>query len=58
MAETRFGNAEVKICMGNGKTYFYPEYESVRAICREQNVDFQTVYSEVRRAAEEMESKQ
>ncbi len=40
VAETRFGKAEVKICMGNGKTYFYPEYESVRAICREQNVDF------------------
>lgn len=29
VAETRFGKAEVKICMGNGKTYFYPEYESV-----------------------------
>ena len=58
VAETRFGKAEVKICMGNGKTYFYPEYESVRAICRKQNVDFQTVYSEVRRAAEEMEHKQ
>lgn len=56
VAETRFGKAEVKICTGNGKTYFYPEYESVRTICKEQQVDFQTVYYEVRRAAEEMEN--
>lgn len=55
VAETRFGKVEVKICSGNGKTYFYPEYESIRAICKAQQVDFQTVYCEVRRAAEEME---
>lgn len=51
--ETRFGRAEVKICSGNGKTFCYPEYESVRALCRESGADFQSVYYEIRRAAEE-----
>lgn len=55
VTETRFGTAEVKICTGNGKTYYYPEYESVRTICRNQQVDFQTAYYEIRRAAEEMD---
>ena len=52
--ETRFGNASVKICTRNGKTFCYPEYESVRAICRETGADFQSVYCEIRKAAEDL----
>lgn len=53
VVETRFGKAEVKICSGKGKTFCYPEYESVRTLCRENGADFQTVYYEIRRTAEE-----
>lgn len=50
---TRFGNAHVKVCGYKGKQYFYPEYESVKTICREHGVDFRTAYDEIRRKAEE-----
>lgn len=51
--ETIYGPAEVKICRHKEKTYCYPEYESVRHISREQNLDYQSVYYEIRRTAEE-----
>ena len=50
---TRFGDARVKVCGYKGKQYFYPEYESVKTICREHGVDFRTAYDEIRRQAEE-----
>lgn len=50
---TRFGDARVKVCGYKGKQYFYPEYESVKTICREHGVDFRTAYDEIRRKAEE-----
>lgn len=50
---TSFGPAEVKICRHKERTYCYPEYESVRQISREQNQDYQTVYYEIRKTAEE-----
>ena len=50
---TRFGDAQVKVCGYKGKQYFYPEYESVKTICREHGVDFRTAYDEIRRKAEE-----
>lgn len=50
--ETVYGTVNVKICTHKGKQYAYPEYESVRLICREQNLDFQTVYCEAKNKAE------
>lgn len=50
---TRFGDAQVKVCGYKGKQYFYPEYESVKTICREHGVDFRIAYDEIRRKAEE-----
>lgn len=50
---TRFGDARVKVCGYKRKQYFYPEYESVKTICREHGVDFRTAYDEIRRKAEE-----
>lgn len=50
---TRFGDARVKVCGYKGKQYFYPEYESVKTICREHGVNFRTAYDEIRRKAEE-----
>lgn len=49
---TRFGDAQVKVCGYKGKQYFYPEYESVKTICREHGVDFRTAYDEIDRIAE------
>ncbi|MCC8025873.1 MAG: nickel pincer cofactor biosynthesis protein LarC, partial [Clostridium sp.] len=50
---TAWGDALVKVCTYKGRRFCYPEYESVRALCRSKDVDFQTVYHEVRRAGEE-----
>lgn len=50
---TSFGPAEVKICRHKERTYCYPEYESVRQISRDQGLDYQTVYYEIRKTAEE-----
>lgn len=50
--ETKYGQAEVKVCAYKGKKFFYPEYESVRRICLENGLDYQTVYHEIRRESE------
>lgn len=44
---TRFGEAQVKVCTHNGQEYCYPEYDSVRAICRANQLDYQTVSQEI-----------
>lgn len=44
---TDYGEAQVKVCEIQGKERVYPEYESVAAICKEQNADYQTVYREI-----------
>ena len=52
--ETAYGAADVKVCSYKGKQYCYPEYDSVSAICDKQgNVDFNTVYEAVEKAAKE-----
>ena len=53
--ETVYGAADVKVCSYKGKQYCYPEYDSVSAICDKQgNVDFNTVYEAVEKAAKEL----
>lgn len=54
--DTAYGAAEVKICTHKGRAYCYPEYESVRNICNENGLDFQSAYYEIRRAAEEKQN--
>ncbi len=49
---TEFGEADVKICTYKDRTFCYPEFESVRSICRQNGLDYQTVYSIIRREAE------
>ncbi len=49
---TEFGEAEVKICTYKDRTFCYPEFESVRSICRQNGLDYQTVYSIIRMEAE------
>lgn len=50
---TEFGEAEVKICTYKDRKFCYPEFESVRSICRQNGLDYQTVYGIIRRAVEE-----
>ncbi len=48
---TAYGEAQVKICQTPAKTYCYPEYESIKAICDREKADYQTVYHEVMKCA-------
>lgn len=51
--QTEYGPADVKVCHHRGRIFCYPEFESIRRICKERKADFQSVYWEVRRVAEE-----
>ncbi len=46
---TPWGDAEVKACRLHDRTRYYPEYESVARICREQNRPYLEVYEEILR---------
>ncbi len=50
---TPFGPAKVKVCTLGDTLRYYPEYESVAAICREKNIPFQEAFLEVKKACEE-----
>lgn len=41
---TSFGEADVKVCEIDGRKRFYPEYESIRRICRESGKSYGDVY--------------
>lgn len=48
VVETEWGEVEVKVCVWKDRSFCYPEYESVRKICKQTGIDFQTVYDRVR----------
>lgn len=41
---TPYGDAQVKVCTDSGRTYIYPEYESVRKLCLSSGLDYMTMY--------------
>jgi len=41
---TPLGDALVKICIFQDKTFYYPEYESVKSLMDNNHLDYQTVY--------------
>lgn len=45
--DSSFGLAQVKVCRWSGNTRYYPEYESVAAICRAKNLNYQDVYAQL-----------
>lgn len=51
--ETSLGMAEVKVCRAGEIVRVYPEYESVAAICREKQLDYQDVWNKVCEEAKE-----
>jgi len=42
---TPYGEASVKICSYQDKTYYYPEGDSVKKLCQTSNLDYNTLYS-------------
>lgn len=48
---TEYGEAEVKICTHKDREYYYPEFESVKKICKQQGLDYQSVYMKIREDA-------
>lgn len=49
--ETPWGEAQVKVCTPGSVKRFYPEYESVAALCRASGRSYQEVYGAVMAAA-------
>lgn len=45
--QTTYGEAQVKLCEVGGSIKAYPEYESVKKICREQSLSYQEVWNRV-----------
>ena len=52
--ETVYGTAEVKVCRYGGIRKIYPEYESIRELCKEAKIDFRKVYQAVLEASEKI----
>lgn len=50
---TGFGPVHVKTCRYQQQTYHYPEYEEIRKICKEQNLDFKSVYYQIQKEAQD-----
>lgn len=46
---TSLGEADVKVCTLSGERFFYPEYESVAAISRQQGLSYMDVYERIRK---------
>jgi uncharacterized protein (TIGR00299 family) protein len=45
---TPYGDAQVKVCMYQGQTFFYPEYESVRRLCQASGQNYMSMYQYIR----------
>lgn len=44
---TPYGDALVKVCIYHEKTFFYPEFESVKKLCEISGKDYMTLYREI-----------
>ena len=52
LVETPYGTASVKVCTYNNVRKVYPEYESVRELCKKSTKDFRNVYQAILAASE------
>ena len=41
---TPLGNVEVKVCTFDGQEYYYPEYESVKKLCKKTGMSYKEAY--------------
>lgn len=51
---TPLGDAEVKVCVIEGEKRFYPEYDSVVALCRQSQIPYSRVYQMIVEQCEEL----
>lgn len=51
--QTEYGEAEVKKCTFKNITRFYPEYESIKYLSEQNELDFRTVFDRVKQQAKE-----
>lgn len=51
--QTIYGEVQVKECNLGGQVRYYPEYDSVASVCRENNLPFQEVYNRIVRECNE-----
>ena len=49
--ETRFGGAQVKVCIHDGYEEFYPEYESAVRLARKADKTLKEIYDEIRKCS-------
>lgn len=52
---TEYGDCRVKIAGKNEYTFFYPEYEDVKRLANNTGIDYLTMYSSIKKVAEEKE---
>uniref|UniRef100_N1ZM49 Pyridinium-3,5-bisthiocarboxylic acid mononucleotide nickel insertion protein n=1 Tax=Eubacterium plexicaudatum ASF492 TaxID=1235802 RepID=N1ZM49_9FIRM len=45
--QTIYGNIQVKICKLHGKNQIYPEYESIKRICRDTGCSYPEIYRQL-----------
>jgi uncharacterized protein (TIGR00299 family) protein len=50
---TPYGDALVKVCRFQNKTYVYPEYESIRRLCSTSGLDYQQLYRLIQNSYQE-----
>lgn len=56
--QTQFGETKAKVCYHQSQPFCYPEYESVRNLCEEHQIDFQSAYAMIRdNALQQLEDK-
>ncbi len=49
IVETSFGPVRVKVCQTEGKTGYYPEYESIAAICKNRGCSYEETAFTIRK---------
>ncbi|WP_429147057.1 nickel pincer cofactor biosynthesis protein LarC [Anaerotaenia torta] len=53
---TRYGEVQIKVCDYKDKSFYYPEYESVKELCRKSGQDYNTVNQAVQNAISNLET--
>lgn len=54
---TSYGTADIKVCHYQGKTYYYPEYESIKKLTQNCDLDYTTIYRDVQLQASQLLSR-
>ena len=53
---TRYGEVRVKVCSYKDKSFYYPEYESIKELCKKSGQDYNTINQAVQNAVSNLET--